>query len=404
MWTALGRFCACSVPCARRPSQRTSRFVASRRALLAGVMLVLSVACSNGDDIPDDELAFEWHIDSVPMLSIADDDARDEPVIGDAVGVIRLPEGGVVIADRALSSLRFFDADGSFTRSVGRAGRGPGEFEYIATMHRCGDSLYVQDIGHRSISVLTIDGVLSRAPSYAEIYGERSTYHSACNGSGVFVHNGWSRNEDQTPGRTRWIVPYWLTNTDGVIRTELGDHAGSERLVIPGGSGPHPLGRNPVLAIGRERVYIGTADSFLVMAFALDGKLAGALRNTDADLRTTAEDIARFKLLDTLGANEMDKASSLREWSTVEFPPTIPAYDAMLVDAADHVWVRRYPRGADQHAEWLVFSSSGEQVATVRLPSTLTVHEVGLDYVLGIEVDPTEGQQMVPQFGLKRTR
>ncbi len=375
---------------------------------IAWATLSLLVACSSSDQKPDDQLALEWQIDSVPTLSIADDGALSEPAIGRAVGVSRLPEGGVVIADDGLSSLRFFDANGRLARSVGRRGQGPGEFEYIAWLRRCGDSLYVKDIGDRSISVFALDGVLSRSAGDSEVFGERPTYHSACNSSGVFVHNGWQLG-DRTPGRTRWIVPYWVTGTDGVTRAELGEHAGSERLVVRtasggGGSGPHPLGRNPVLAIGRERVYIGTADSFFVMAFTLDGTPAGALRNSDADLATTAEDIARFKRLDTLGANESDKARAVREWSTVEFPPTIPAYDAMLVDAADHVWVRRYPRGTDQHGEWLVFSPSGEQVATVRLPGTLTVHEVGIDYVLGIEVDPLEGQQMVRQYSLRRTR
>ena len=43
------------------------------------------------------------------------------------------------------------------------------------------------------------------------------------------------------------------------------------------------------------------------------------------------------------------KESALREWATLEFPPTVPAYDRLLVDARDHVWVRRLPRriGAD---------------------------------------------------------
>ncbi len=267
----------------------------------------------------------------------------------------------------------------NYSRSAAPAGR-------IATLHRCGDSLYVSDIGNRSTSVLALRGILSRTARDTEVHGERNTYTSACNPNGVFIHNGWQMGEDRTPGRTRWIVPYWLTTTDGAVRAELGEHPGSERLVIPGGSGPHPLGRNPVIAIGRDRAYVGTADSFVVQVFTLDGSPSGVLRNTDADLRTLAQDIARFKMLDTLGQKDDDKARAVREWSTVEFPPTIPAYDAMLV------------------GEWLVFNPTGEHVATVRMPGTLTVYEVGMDYVLGVEVDPLEGQQMVRQYALQRSR
>lgn len=394
----------------RRPhrgsgSARRGRLcLTTRRAIVLGIAATSVGACADRSKSSDAEstAAVEWRIDSTPSLSIADDDALGEPVIGNAVGVSRLPDGGVIVADRGLSSLRFFAPDGSFVRSVGRKGSGPGEFDYIAWMHRCGDSLYVQDIGQEAVMVYALDGSLSRAPKYADIHGSRATYTSACNPSGIFIHNGWNMGFDRTPGRTRWTVPYWLTTTNGATRAELGEHHGSERLVIDGGSGPHPLGKNPVLAIGKDRAYVGTADSFLVQSFTLDGDSAGVLRNTDADLRTTPEDIERFKRLDTLGRNDVDKARSVREWSAVQFPPTVPAYDAMLVDARDHVWIRRFPRGIDTHAEWLVFAPSGEQVATLQMPGTLTVYEIGADYVLGIEVDPVEGRQMVRQYALRR--
>ncbi len=361
----------------------------------------LLVACG-GEQQDNAAAATAWRIDSLATLSISDDDAGGEPVIGDAVGVSRLPDGGVVVADLGLSSLRYFGPRGEFLRAVGRKGSGPGEFDYIATMLRCGDSLYVEDIGQQSVMVYATDGTLARSPKYADVLGERPTYDSACNGAGIFLHNGWGSRDDRTLGRVRWTVPYWLTTSDGKSRAELGEHAGSERLMIGGGSQPHPLGRSSVLAIGRERAYIGTADSFVVLAFTLDGAPAGALTNSDADLRTTDADIERFKRLDTLGKNEEQRARAVRAWTTFEFPPTVPAYDAMLVDANDHVWVRRFPRGTDKYAEWLVFSPSGEQVATLALPGTLTVHEIGSDYVLGVEVNPAEGNQMVRQYRLQR--
>jgi hypothetical protein len=367
--------------------------------LLAGLALV--AACSDTSDVAD--LApTGWSVDSVPITTVRDDDPTGEPMLASPVGATRLSDGSIIVADRGLHALRYFGANGEFQRAVGRKGLGPDEFGYMAEMLRCGDSLYVEDIEQQSVFVYSLDGVRTRAPKATEIHGQRSAYDSRCNANYVFVHNGWARHDDTRIGRVRWTVPYWISTTDGRTRTELGEHPGSERLVYEGGSEPHPLGRNPVLAIGRERVYIGTADSFAILAYSLDGVAIDTLRNADADLRTTAPDIERFKRFDTLGLTSLERDRQVRLWTTVEFPTTVPAYDAMLVDAEDHVWIRRFPRGRDMAASWLVFSPGGEQVAALSLPSALTVYEVGRDYVLGLELSPGDGEQLVRVYALHR--
>ena len=43
--------------------------------------------------------------------------------------------GNIYIADRETSNIRVFDENGTYVRSIGGAGKGPGEFESIATFH-----------------------------------------------------------------------------------------------------------------------------------------------------------------------------------------------------------------------------------------------------------------------------
>src|SRR5688572_24224209 len=64
------------------------------------------------------------------------------------VGAVRLSTGEIAVADRGSNQIRYFGPDGTFRRAFGRAGQGPGEFRYIGTLSRFGDTLAIYDEGN----------------------------------------------------------------------------------------------------------------------------------------------------------------------------------------------------------------------------------------------------------------
>jgi hypothetical protein len=91
-----------------------------------------------------------------------------------------------------------------------------------------------------------------------------------------------------------------------------------------------------------------------------------------------------------------------RRYAGMEFPSTLPAYTALIVDSEDLVWVRAFPRGTGAAAPWSVFSSSGALVAEVALPRHLEVFEIGGDYLLGRYFDPVDAIPEVRLYRLDR--
>lgn len=376
----------------------------ARPVLVIGALLLAACAdrtTPGADGATASAALEEWSADATPVVSIQGVDEAGDPLIASVEGVTRLPGGEIVVADAALRSIRWFDAQGHLLRSVGGGADGNPAFRFITGLLRCGDSLYVKDwAGNPPMRVYSPDGAFVRAFSFDAPY-----LPDGCNAQQQFVRMGGASITTPPVTPQSGQATYALYDAKGDLSTVLGtfrstEYVNSEAL----GSRPRPLGRETLLAMGRDRVYIGTADSFIVQEFRTTGERLGALRYDDVDLSTTPDDIERYKYLDTVAssANQNEKKLRVLHWDTIDFPPTIPAYDAMLVDARDMLWVRRMPRRIGGNAEWIVFSPDGAPVARLALPGDLRVHEVGDEYLAGVRALPGTNTPAVQVYTLCR--
>ncbi|MCG2815143.1 MAG: 6-bladed beta-propeller [Candidatus Aminicenantes bacterium] len=66
--------------------------------------------------------------------------------------------GNIYIMDWREVTIKVFDAEGNYIRSVGKQGQGPGEFDTPAYFRIVDDFIYLLDSRHRKFSLLTLDG------------------------------------------------------------------------------------------------------------------------------------------------------------------------------------------------------------------------------------------------------
>lgn len=348
-----------------------------------------------------------WTVDATPSVTIGASEADTNDLLARVVGATRLPDGRILVGDHATFSLRLFSAEGKPLRAFGRKGAGPGEIGYLKALLRCGDSIVTQDVDAQRVSVFSLAGAYVRSFRFGSPQAGRPPYQSVCNGNGTFAHFGWETLADMKGGTFRPLVPFWLSGAGPDVRRVVGQFPGSERhgIVVDGqprGTRPLPLGKQPVIALGADRLYIGTADRYEIMIFDLSGNRVGTIRKPDVNLATTDDDIAYVRERAIAGTDEGQRAGIERAFATMALPKTIPAYRAMVVDAAGYLWVQSYPRRKSPTVAWSVFDSRGRQVAEVALPVHLEVYEIGQDYVLGRFLDPEESIPQVRMYGLRR--
>jgi len=349
-----------------------------------------------------------WALEAKPTVTIGTDDSDPAAILEAIVFATRLPDGSILIGDQGDFVLKVFAPNGTLRKSFARKGGGPGEVRFLGRMFRCGDSVYTYDIqeGHR-MSVFTLEGRYVRTFRFHTPPGQRVPYNSACNPSGRFVHIGWGANNEIKAGLHRSVVPVWLSAADSGAPRMIDSVPGSERwgtvrenrLV---GTRPLPLGKQPVVGIGRSRAYVGSGDRFQVRVFDLSGDPQEPLQRSEAPAAVSREDIRDEIDRAVASAGEARRAAVERSYGEITLPSTLPAYTALVVDADDHVWIRPFPRGASATVRWSVFAPTGKLVAEVAVPEHLEVHEIGRDYVLGRFLDPEEGIPQVRQYRLTR--
>ncbi len=130
------------------------------------IWFVILISCT--DSKSDLHVIQTQSVDAQILLTIGSDNQPFEYQLGDPISVITDSIGNMYIADRASLTIKVFDPEGNYVRSIGGRGRGPGEFMQFNLMRPANDgTLLLQDRGKMVFVYLSTDGEqISSHPVY----------------------------------------------------------------------------------------------------------------------------------------------------------------------------------------------------------------------------------------------
>ena len=163
------------------------------------------------------------------------------------------------------SEIQVFHPDGTFSRTIGRDGSGPGEFRHISFLHPGpGDSIWAFDLSGR-VSILS--------PDLRFIRSQRSVGHV---NAGVLLSDGsWILNEDVSIPGHRGFPLHHLSPHGEILKSFGGD---------PEEYQPHLpyLNQRQIAAAEHDCVWAITRTRYLVERWCVDGERHAAVeRETD---------------------------------------------------------------------------------------------------------------------------
>lgn len=339
---------------------------------------------------PPEGSRLNWRIGSEPTLSIGEVDGDDPYLLYLARDATRLSDGRIVVANRGTQELRVFDARGTYLETWGGEGEGPGEFTELWSVERWpGDSIAAWTARRLGISVFASDGSYGR------------TFNMESYGSPLWIY--FSPVSVTPDGSVLAVLSPEVADTtvaelrDGEGRTtaNFGAHPSIEmhRFVEDGRATSFLkiFGRRPVFATWGERVVIGSTDRYELKAFRADGSLERLVRRAHVPRAPTPADVAAY-IDDRQPPPTPDmsdaQAESARRWrrgyESVPVAEHFPAFESIMTDVLDHLWVEEYEFPGEERpgSLWTVFDPEGHVLGFVETPEAPLILEIGEDYIL----------------------
>ncbi len=350
----------------------------------AGIAIIESFSPAWGDSA-------RWRVGVEPLLDLAESGAGDAHYFNSVRGVRRLPNGGIVVANRGSAEIRKFNADGEFVGSAGGRGEGPGEFTNLQQIELAGDSLLGLDWDGRMAIFGRDLGLVRTAWSDPEVSEVR--YLS----DGIMVVEILVP-EIGTVGLARWPSVLVLFDLEGVAVDTIGWTPGFEEYANDILSMAPLFRKSSVLDSHGNRIFVGSSDHMQIEELNTSGDTVRIFRIPDYPLALTAQQV-RAERDARLDIPLPPGVSSLPPYyvDAVEDLPsqeTRPAYAGMLVDATGAIWLQPF-RGLSERGgpePWLVLGPEGDWLGSVEIPEDFWVTDIGVDEILGIWIDELDVQ------------
>lgn len=316
--------------------------------------------------------------------------------------VTRLSDGSIAVVDGSSREVRMFDEAGAHLRSIGGRGEGPGEFtDPWLFWVLPGDTLWVsRDYMPWQFNVYSSGGAYLRMVEPTP-FG----VHSFARG-GV-LDNGTSVNVSQVaPATDDSRIPFQLIamahGPDGVLIDTIARLPGPRLF-------PSTESRNyNVIPLFEPSALVAARGATVAMTDARepevrlmddDFRLHRIVRWLEPGREVTAAHVEAFRedYLAERGGPASEDWGVGDEVLVTEQRPVADSFATasdLIVGRNGRLWVERFTRPREQES-WMAFDRGGGPLCHLTNPASLTIHEFGADYVLGVHRNELDVESVV---------
>ncbi|MFV1988672.1 MAG: 6-bladed beta-propeller [Gemmatimonadota bacterium] len=341
-------------------------------------------------------------VDGPPRLDIGVAEGDPMLQLSRVVGAVFTGAGELVIANAGTSELRFFDASGSFVRTIGRQGEGPGEFTALGSIFVRGDSLVAYDRRTLRFTIFDREGELVGTTPPGDTF-------VGLLGDGTLISYGVTTRGMPDPGsvtRSSGILlrhPPDGSQPDTIVRFAMNDRY--VHTEIPGFS-ERMFGRTTELVFGDDGVLIADNDRYELREVRVNGSVARLTRWDRPNRPVTSVEVDAYLERAAARYGDDPRAEMFGQTLRDQPPPAMmPAFGrsglirtarpAVFRSAAGNLWVLEYVAFPDDPETWQVFDQEGRLRGAVVLPHGVEITSVGAGGLVAVRRDDLDVEHVL---------
>ncbi len=353
--------------------------------------MCLALGCSPDSDDSAGNGIQSFVVDSVPTLDIGDEAGGPHANFSGLVIPAMLSDGSIVVANGGSQELRFFDGTGAWTRSTGRSGSGPGEFNTLGWLHvGTADTLLTYDWSQLRVSVFSPDGKYQRGYLLGPDGGGGTLAPETALSNGAIIASTQSHVDMKSaPGVRRDTSLLLLFDAQGRLLDSLGRFPGNEAWIDRTKKSvsvqDRPFGKRLTVRTRDTSVYIGSADTHELTVLGSNRRVRSSLRWFGSLVNVTPQTIDTYITATVADAPVGRRAAETAMLRRAPFPATMPAYAGFIVADDGTIWVERYlARGQGERHTFDVLDTSGATLRSVEMPARFSPSQVTRDRIIGL--------------------
>jgi hypothetical protein len=357
---------------------------------------------------PDDQ----WTV--TEALRIGTAEGEPEYQFGALMGIAVAGDGRIVVFDAQGRHLKVFAPDGTYERTIGGPGGGPGEIgaQGAQIVMAPGDTLVLSDMGNQRVSLYLMDGTFVRSFSQSFAEGLAVRWESAEDGRIVTqVRQFAFPGSTTTPDTMDLIVERHLDGTfgDTLLRVPSG-----KTFSFSGGAPEWNLFvPEPIWALWADRVLYGVNNAYRIGVYASGGQLERVIEKPFTVAPVTEVDQNALKaVFEKLLRDQGVPPQMLPQFlERVHFAPNYPAFGQVLAGPDRTILVQLVQpisalseeerealdiqAGAMGSPDWDFFDQDGRYLGIVKMPTRYQPMRFLGDRIYGIQRDELDVQYVV---------
>lgn len=314
----------------------------------------------------------------IPELTIDNASMPEDVFLESAVDIKCDRKGYVYVCDYRANDIKVFDEEGTFFKTIGRKGQGPGELSRPYVFAVTDDRLIIWNMGNRRLDALTKDGEFIKSVYVSLIDGAPRMMRALPNGNVVVASEKVYFGELDKP--QEYFIDIYSPDLEKKKRIYV-QKIWRNKFVRKGdGIANIPVPFSPRVywdVSPKGEIVIGYSRRYEIKIYDMNGEKVSSFSHAYTPQKVINEDKKRFfALIASSSGGRIRRGASDFIVKHTKFPKIKPAFQQIKVDSEGNILVMVYRKNRDEEGRFFdVFDSQGNFLGDVQI-----IGEIGFPY------------------------